>query len=1068
MTGIKPDLTNIRVFGSKVTVRIPGQRDGKLTDNTAEGRFLAYTGPTDKNIYFIDDETHKVKDGTHAIFDEAHMTVPYENAPIAAQALQRLGYVASDIIEAPMNTTKPVEFTLIHEHSQYPTKTNEGGYTITPDVDNLKIQPGETQLLQTGININIPKGIKATIEPVYSNHQQRLSTYPGVLNTDKNQEIFVFVQNNSTIAQTINRNTIIAQLTLQRIEDTTVVMNTQHKVNTKQQHQSISIKHKTNINQKPIQLPTMTEISRRPQNARAAKIEADLHVAIDLPYNIDFTSDPYDSHCHRTIIIRGRSPTLGMKLKICPHRNRVMLQSCLPGQPAAKIPKWRSELRNAYITTVNGKDTISMNDVKKAIDEAKLNKQQELKVTFSTMTKQAIHPQLGIPQLYHDQMNIIGQHLFDIKYIDSIEPDYTRAIEVDNHTHNQIKAMKKRSKLTRGKLLKGEAGPWKEWKESEFKQWDQYKAQEMFGDPQQLPKGANLLSMIWTYLIKTDGTKKARCVCNGSPNQRGTVTMAETYASALDQTGARIFWAAAALYNFVIIGADASNAFAEAPAPKAPLYIRIDKTYKEWYQERNPDAPALADDSVLRVKRALQGHPESPRLWAILIDNIIKALNLKPCTHEPNLYYTTNYNNTGKRVVFLRQVDDFAIACEDKNTASTVINDIDSKMSIKIKELGLIDRYNGVDIQQTKHYIKVYNRTYINKIESNHPWLKHETPLSEFPVPMNPDPKYHKQLESYKPLTDIEKHALEKELGFGYRQAVGEIIYAMVTCRPDISFAIIKLSQYSVKPGAIHYEALKHLYKYLMHTKDDGIYYWREQPHPTLPAGELPVTKRDGNYDESIKQERKIHEARTLTALVDSDHASDSTHRRSVTGIHIHIAGGTVLWKTKYQDTVAQSSTEAEFIAAAEAGKYILYLRTILDEIGLQQEQATIVYEDNQGALLMAQAKQPTKRTKHIEVKHFVLQQWVEQDLIDFKRISTHDNSADAMTKATPRTLFYRHMNHIMGKLIPSYATHMQTDKKEQDATTTWHIKRVFVPQCDYKIITTLRNKGGCDSTMLT
>lgn len=59
--------------------------------------------------------------------------------------------------------------------------------------------------------------------------------------------------------------------------------------------------------------------------------------------------------------------------------------------------------------------------------------------------------------------------------------------------------------------------------------------------------------MIWTYIVKEDGTKKARCVCNGSPNQRGTVTMAETYASALDQTGARIFWAAATLYNFIIM-----------------------------------------------------------------------------------------------------------------------------------------------------------------------------------------------------------------------------------------------------------------------------------------------------------------------------------------------------------------------------------------------------------------------------------------------------------------------------------------------------------------------------------
>ena len=106
----------------------------------------------------------------------------------------------------------------------------------------------------------------------------------------------------------------------------------------------------------------------------------------------------------------------------------------------------------------------------------------------------------------------------------------------------------------------------------------------------------------------------------------------------------------------------------------------------------------------------------------------------------------------------------------------------------------------------------------------------------------------------------------------------------------------------------------------------------------------------------------------------------------------------------------------------------------------------------------MAQAKQPTKRTKHIEVKHFVLQQWVEQDLIDFKRISTHDNSADAMTKATPRTLFYRHMNHIMGKIIPSYAKHLQNERKKQLNKLTWHIKNLDV----HSSLTEVMNTGGC------
>ena len=128
------------------------------------------------------------------------------------------------------------------------------------------------------------------------------------------------------------------------------------------------------------------------------------------------------------------------------------------------------------------------------------------------------------------------------------------------------------------KLLKGEAGPWIDWENSEYKQWDQYKAQGTLGLPQKLPKGANLLNMIWTYLIKTNGTKKARAVCNRSKKQQGTVTLAKTYASALYQTGSRIFWAAAALYNLIIIRADATNAFAEAPPPVAPLYVRINKS----------------------------------------------------------------------------------------------------------------------------------------------------------------------------------------------------------------------------------------------------------------------------------------------------------------------------------------------------------------------------------------------------------------------------------------------------------------------------------------------------------
>ena len=72
----------------------------------------------------------------------------------------------------------------------------------------------------------------------------------------------------------------------------------------------------------------------------------------------------------------------------------------------------------------------------------------------------------------------------------------------------------------------------------------------------------------------------------------------------------------------------------------------------------------------------------------------------------------------------------------------------------------------------------------------------------------------------------------------------------------------------------------------------------------------------------------------------------------------------------------------------------------------------------------MAQAGKPTKKTRHIDIKHFSIQQWTELDLLLLKHIKTTINSADSMTKAVARTLFYRHMDFIMGRYIPEYIKH--------------------------------------------
>ena len=69
----------------------------------------------------------------------------------------------------------------------------------------------------------------------------------------------------------------------------------------------------------------------------------------------------------------------------------------------------------------------------------------------------------------------------------------------------------------------------------------------------------------------------------------------------------------------------------------------------------------------------------------------------------------------------------------------------------------------------------------------------------------------------------------------------------------------------------------------------------------------------------------------------------------------------------------------------------------------------------------MANAQRPTKRTRHMDIRYFTIQQWVAEDLLCLKRIDTDDNYSDSMTKALGRTLFYRHMNYVMGRKIPEF-----------------------------------------------
>ena len=235
-------------------------------------------------------------------------------------------------------------------------------------------------------------------------------------------------------------------------------------------------------------------------------------------------------------------------------------------------------------------------------------------------------------------------------------------------------------KLTRGKLLK--QSDWSDWRDSEYLQLDQYYNQGMFGAPQYVTEEDAVFHTVWMYAIKAlDGRKKARFACDGSPRSGQARILDETYANCVDQTSSQLFYAVAAAENLLIYGADVSNAFAEAPPPKQGFYIYPDKVFHDWWVHHKKQPP-LQDSQVIPILSAMQGHPESPRLWEKHADAILQDVGLTPTVHEPCLYSGVI---DGKRVVFKRQVDDFAIAAPNERTANILLDMIDDELTIPMK-----------------------------------------------------------------------------------------------------------------------------------------------------------------------------------------------------------------------------------------------------------------------------------------------------------------------------------------------------------------------------------------------
>jgi hypothetical protein len=199
----------------------------------------------------------------------------------------------------------------------------------------------------------------------------------------------------------------------------------------------------------------------------------------------------------------------------------------------------------------------------------------------------------------------------------------------------------------------------------------------------------------------------------------------------------RLFFALASARGYYIRSADCTNAYMQAPAPSTQTYLTIDEAYLDWYEARF--GKKLDSNLVLPIQKALQGHPEAGALWERYIVSILTGpeLNLRSTTQERNLY-TGTFND--EPILICRMVDDFSVAAPSAATTEAFIAFIASK-GITIRDDGVMTKFNGVDVLQTRDYVKLSCASFIDRMLLSHGW---ETPGiresdNPHPIPMSPD-----------------------------------------------------------------------------------------------------------------------------------------------------------------------------------------------------------------------------------------------------------------------------------------------------------------------------------------
>ena len=215
-----------------------------------------------------------------------------------------------------------------------------------------------------------------------------------------------------------------------------------------------------------------------------------------------------------------------------------------------------------------------------------------------------------------------------------------------------------------------------------------------------------------------------------------------------------------------------------------------------------------------------------------------------------------------------------------------------------------------------------------------------------------------------------------------YQSLIGSLLYVQIGTRPDISFAVSRLAQYAANPSHQHLRLAQYVLSYLVGIVDKKLVH--------------DGTNGDG-----------------LHGYTDSSLANQADDRHSTSGYVFLLANGAISWSLRKQKTVAQNTTEAEYMAMTDVANQAAWYQSFLVELRYSVDDPIPLHGDNKGAIDLALNPVTGRRSKHIAIKHHVIREYIENGTIVLIRTPTLDMVADGFTKSLSRVLLEKHNNDM-------------------------------------------------------